>query len=189
MPCNKLEFWFVCLGLSSHNCWLCSTTDAVSSEQLYGILLPHLQISSWWWRFGCHWPCSCDISSRAYNLWIWVSVLMASPFHVSIPLVTIAFSLQNLGHQMDFVHPSLNPNISRLWRSPGGVQITMRLCHRCCSQTNVSINWQQVMLIFKLVECSILPSSITPIHPCNSPHHPMMMMMVEKSMHAVFWLR
>jgi hypothetical protein len=39
---------------------------------------------------------------------------MASPFHISILLVTIASSLQNLGHQMDFAHLSLNPNVSRL---------------------------------------------------------------------------
>lgn len=46
-------FWLIVIGVPTHYCRLCSTENAESYQQFYGILLPNSLISSGWWWLGC----------------------------------------------------------------------------------------------------------------------------------------
>jgi hypothetical protein len=84
--------------------------------------------------------------------------LQAFLFSANTLLSTTSSISKILGHQMDYVHQSLNVITSQLWSSLGVNQVGMKHLAKCFLPTSSSINWLHPGLTLLTVEYSLLTS-------------------------------
>ncbi len=156
-----------------HNCLIFYATKSNLSVLRFTYLQLKVTYQMRWWK-----PCVLSLTSvtsldmiymTLTVLWLWMMLFSAftstvryfgqlvsmtiSIYQGNIPLPTTLNLYRPLGLQMAFAPWLQNLNISRLWRSHGGIQAVLMHSAKCCWQISSLISLLLVVLTSLTAAC------------------------------------